>query len=55
MFDPRMLLAAALMLAGAVVAVGAWLVRGRGPRTALVVGGTLVFAGGVVALIGVLE
>lgn len=50
MGDARMVLAAALMLAGAFIATGAWLIPRRGVRYLLVVLGALVFAGGIVAL-----
>lgn len=55
MFETRMVLAALLMLVGAFIATGAWLMRRRGVRYLLVVAGTLVFAGGVVALATSLE
>jgi hypothetical protein len=50
MFETQMLLAAALMLVGAFVVTGAWLLTRRGPRTLVVVLGAGIFAAGVVAL-----
>ncbi len=50
MADPGMLLSAVLMLVGAFVATGAWLLRRRGARYALVAIGALVFAAGVTSL-----
>lgn len=55
MFDTQLVLAAALMLVGAFVATGAWLIRRRGARYLLVVAGALVFAGGVLALNATLD
>ena len=55
MFETRLLLAAALMLVGAFVATGAWLIPRRGVRALLVVIGAAIFAGGVVALASALD
>jgi hypothetical protein len=55
MFETRMVLAAALMLVGAFVATGAWLIRPRGMRYLLATAGGLIFAGGVVALATTLD
>lgn len=45
-----MLLSAALMLVGALLASGAWLLRRPTARSLLVVCGAIVFAAGVAAL-----
>ena len=55
MFETRMVLAAVLMLVGAFIATGAWLMRRRGVRYLLVVGGALVFAAGVYALASAID
>lgn len=55
MFETRLVLAAALMLAGAFTATGAWLIRRPGPRYLLAVVGASIFAGGVVALATALD
>jgi hypothetical protein len=48
--DTALLLPAALMLVGAFLASGAWLLRRRGARYLLVIAGAGVFAVGVAAL-----
>lgn len=55
MADTSLLLAAALMLVGAVVAAGAWLLPHRAQRYLLVVVGAGLAAGGVIALTGALR
>lgn len=55
MFDAMLLLAAGLMLVGALVAVGAWLAQRHLPRTLLVVLGALVFSAGILTLVAALE
>ena len=54
MFDTEMLVAAALMLLGAFVVTGAWLIRRRGVRMGVVLVGAAIFTGGVVTLTGAL-
>lgn len=50
MADTTMVLAAALMLVGAFLVTGAWLLRRHSARYLLVICGAVVFAAGIVAL-----